>query len=167
MVGGKLLATLVASFGSRTDGQVYQRLAPPDLPPPADCVDPLPESMPKTGLLARVDFATPTAPGWASGAPSGVPVVEGWQRLEGGRKIDMIGLALLSDTFVSTCYELGEYATTTVQLTVQLHQNPAPGWVATRMSTNYLEGGFHDENCAIWDSAGTLVAQARQLQILA
>ncbi|MET0931050.1 MAG: thioesterase family protein [Aeromicrobium sp.] len=166
VVDGRTYATLVASFGARTAGQSYLRLEPPVLPPPEDCLDPLPPSMPRVGLLARVEFANPDKPGWALGEPSGDAYVEGWQRLEGGAPIDLIGLAFLTDTFVSTCYELGEFATTTVQLTVHLHHEPAPGWVATRMSTDHLDGGFHDENCQIWDTEGRLVAQARQLQIL-
>lgn len=43
----------------------------------------------------------------------------------------------------------------------------APGWLACRSSTRHLLNGTHDEDFEIWDSSGQLVAQARQLALLA
>lgn len=54
----------------------------------------------------------------------------------------------------------------TVQLTVHLHRRPAPGWIATRLTTRHIISGFHEEDCELWDSSGALVAQSRQLAIL-
>jgi hypothetical protein len=58
--------------------------------------------------------------------------------------------------------ELGA-TSTTVQLTVHLRARPAPGWLACRAVTRYVAGGYHEEDFEVWDSAGTLVAQSRQL----
>jgi acyl-CoA thioesterase len=44
---------------------------------------------------------------------------------------------------------------------------PALGWLACRASTRHLIDGYHDEDFEIWDSTGRLVAQSRQLAVLA
>jgi Thioesterase-like superfamily len=49
------------------------------------------------------------------------------------------------------------------QLTVYLRARPAPGWLACRAVTRYVTSAYHEEDFEVWDSAGTLVAQSRQL----
>jgi acyl-CoA thioesterase len=61
--------------------------------------------------------------------------------------------------------ELG-VSTTTIQLTVHLRAKPAPGWLACRATTRFVSGGYHEEDFEVWDSAGTLVAQSRQLDLV-
>jgi hypothetical protein len=51
----------------------------------------------------------------------------------------------------------------TVELTVHLRACPAPGWLACRATTSHIGGGYHEEDFEVWDSAGRLVAQSRQL----
>jgi Acyl-CoA thioesterase C-terminal domain len=55
---------------------------------------------------------------------------------------------------------------TTVQLTVHLRARPAPGWLACRAATRFVAGGYNEEDFEIWDSAGALVAQSRQLALI-
>ena len=55
----------------------------------------------------------------------------------------------------------------TVELTVHVRAMPAPGWLACRISTRYVEGGYAEEDFEVWDSAGALVAQSRQLILIA
>ncbi len=55
---------------------------------------------------------------------------------------------------------------TTIQLTVQLRARPAPGWLACRALARFVRGGYHEEDFEVWDSAGTLAAQSRQLAML-
>jgi len=54
---------------------------------------------------------------------------------------------------------------TTIELTVHLRARPAPGWVAFRTSTRFLSAGYFEEDAELWDSAGVLVAQSRQLAL--
>jgi acyl-CoA thioesterase len=61
--------------------------------------------------------------------------------------------------------ELGA-GSTTIQLTVHLRAHPAPGWLACRATTRFVSNGYHEEDFEVWDSAGTLVAQSRQLALI-
>ncbi len=47
-----------------------------------------------------------------------------------------------------------------------MRARPAPGWLACRSTTRFVAGGFHEEDFEIWDGAGVLVAQSRQLALL-
>ena len=53
-----------------------------------------------------------------------------------------------------------------IQLTVHLRAHPAPGWLACRATTRFVSNGYHEEDFEVWDSAGTLVAQSRQLALI-
>lgn len=46
---------------------------------------------------------------------------------------------------------------------MHLRALPAPGWLRVSHATRNLAGGHFEEDCEIWDSAGRLVAQSRQL----
>jgi acyl-CoA thioesterase len=162
------IATMTASFGPRPDGPTAELGAPPLLPPPDQCADPLDHGMRPDGLFGRVDYRLASQPGWTAGTPSGDPSIVLWQRLHGGRAIDFPALALLCDSFAPPVLELGDgyQHSMTVQLTVHLHRMPRPGWIATRLTTRHVVDGFHDEDCELWDEGGNLVAQSRQLGIL-
>ena len=62
-------------------------------------------------------------------------------------------------------FELG-HASSTVQLTVHLRERPAAGALACRTVTRHLAHGLHEEDVEVFDSAGALVAQSRQLALL-
>lgn len=164
--GERHIAQLLASFGSRPGGRTLELGTPPVLPPPDACTDPRTQGMPEDGIFSRVDYRLASRPGWADGTPSGDPTVELWQRLAGGREIDFPALAFLCDAYAPPIMEVGEFASMTVQLTVHLHRLPCPGWIATRLTTRHIINGFHEEDCELWDEAGNLVAQSRQLAIL-
>jgi hypothetical protein len=51
----------------------------------------------------------------------------------------------------------------TMELTAHVRAVPAPGWLVVRHETRNLAGGMFEEDCEVWDSAGRLVAQSRQL----
>lgn len=166
--GDRHVAAMTASFGPRGAGASAELGAPPQLPPPDRCADPLDVGVAPDGLFGRIDYRLASAPGWFEGRPSGDPTVELWQRLHGGRTVDFPALALLCDSFAPPVLELGEgfQQSMTVQLTVHLHRLPRPGWIATRLTTRHVVNGFHEEDCELWDEDGHLVAQSRQLGIL-
>jgi len=83
----------------------------------------------------------------------------------GRNAADLLALPLIVDAAPPAVLELG-IASTTVELTVHLRARPAPGWLACRTWTSYVGGGYHEEDFEVWDSAGTLVAQSRQLALI-
>jgi acyl-CoA thioesterase len=164
---GRMWIDMTASFTRDHEGFSHELGAPPQLPPPDQCVDPISVGMPAQGLFARVEYRFDQAPGWSVGTPSGDPTMQMWQRLAGGREIDWPALALMSDTTPPAVLELGNHKSMTVELTVHFHRLPAPGsWVATRVTTRHVAGGFHEEDSELWDDEGNLLAQSRQLGIL-
>lgn len=166
--GDRHVAQLLASFGPRAGGRTLELGNPPALPAPPDCFEPDAGSMPDINatIFDRVDYRLATRPGWVDGKPNGDPTVELWQRLAEGREIDLPALAFLVDSYAPPVLEIGEFGSMTVQLTVHLHRRPVPGWIATRLTTRHVVNGFHEEDCELWDEAGNLVAQSRQLAIL-
>jgi acyl-CoA thioesterase len=83
------------------------------------------------------------------------------------RDADPLALAALVDMATPPVIDLGERGSTTVELTVHVRGLPAPGWLACRASTRHVIEGFHEEDFEIWDGSGRLVAQSRQLAVLA
>ena len=161
------------------DGLVFLDGTPPALPPPGDCVGvpvgafglampsrgDLGGSSPRASIAERIEFRSAELPGWFTGRPSGRPASEFWMRFADGREADLLSLPLLVDSTAPSVLELGA-GSTTIQLTVHLRAHPAPGWLACRATTRFVSNGYHEEDFEVWDSAGTLVAQSRQLALI-
>ena len=116
-------------------------------------------------IAERVEFRSASLPGWFRGSPTGQPSSEFWMRFADGREADLYSLPLLVDSTAPSVLELG-MTSTTVQLTVHLRARPAPGWLACRAGARFVSGGYHEEDFEVWDSAGILVAQSRQLAMI-
>jgi hypothetical protein len=98
----------------------------------------------------------------------GRPLVRAWFRLLEEEPIDAFGLLLAVDALPPTVFNLGRLGwAPTVELTVLLRGVPRPGWLKVEARTRSLVGGWFDEEAAVWDSAGRLVAQSRQLALAA
>jgi acyl-CoA thioesterase len=163
---GKDVVRAAAAFARLGgDGPLLVEGAPPDLPAPSDCVGvPVGSFCPAT-IAERVEFRSRSLPGWFLGRPTGRPSSEFWMRFADGRDADLLALLVLVDSTAPSVLELGA-GSATIQLTVHLRAHPAPGWLACRTSTRFVSGGYHEEDFEVWDSAGTLVAQSRQLAIV-
>ncbi len=146
-------------------GLAFSAGAAPHLPPPEECFGFEPGAVRGVSIASHFDYRIPSAPGWLTGQPSGNPRYEFWMRFRDGRPADLLALPLIVDAAPPAALELG-IASTTVELTVHLRARPASGWLACRAWTSYLGGGYHEEDFEVWDSAGTLVAQARQLALI-
>jgi acyl-CoA thioesterase len=149
------------------DGRAYAGGQPPDQPPPAECQVLRRVIVPPITLVDRIEYRVAELPSWVTRTPpSGNPVYEGWMRFADGREPDLLSLPMFVDAVAPAALELGLRRMTTVELTVHLRARPAPGWLAFRTLTRYLEGGYFEEDAEIWDSAGRLVAQSRQLALV-
>jgi acyl-CoA thioesterase len=146
-------------------GPTFTAGAPPALPAPQECVSVPVGSFGLATIAERVEFRAASLPGWFRGQPTGRPASEFWMRFADGREADIYSLPLMVDSTAPSVLELG-MTSTTVQLTVHLRAHPAPGWLACRAAARFVSGGYHEEDFEVWDSAGMLVAQSRQLAMI-
>ncbi|MFD1150751.1 thioesterase family protein [Saccharothrix hoggarensis] len=167
--GDREVLRVVASYadlGAAT-GRTHVLGAPPDLPPPDECGDVYGGArLPDVTVADRVDLRAPEPHGWATGRPTGTPTTEFWIRFADGRPADTASLASLVDSAAPAVLELGETDSATVELTVHVRARPASDWLAARVTTRHVLGGFHEEDVELWDTSGRLVAQSRQLALL-
>ena len=106
----------------------------------------------------------PGSVGWAVGAPSGRGELAAWFRLNDGREPDAVSLLTVLDALPPVTMDLGLMGwAPTLELTAHVRAVPAPGWLRVRHATRNVAGGMFEEDCEVWDSAGRLVAQSRQL----
>lgn len=166
---GKEIVRLVGSFCdlSAASGPTLVLNEPPTLPDPSEAIDPLAgTSAPGVTIADRVEYRMPKLPGWWQGKPTGEPAMAIWARFREPRDPEPISLPLFVDAAAPAILELGEQASYTLEMTVHLRARPAPGWLACRIATRHLIDGYHEEDFEIWDSAGKLVAQSRQLGLV-
>jgi len=143
----------------------------PDVPPVQECHslaehrDLAAPGVAVPGLSLRLDTRLdPATAGWASGRPSGEPVLRAWVRFADGRDPDPLALLLFADALPPTAFAMGILGwAPTVQLQVLVRALPAPGWCLVEARSSEMAGGWIDEDYRIWDSTGRLVAQSRQL----
>ncbi|MGH3414786.1 MAG: thioesterase family protein [Marmoricola sp.] len=164
--------SVLATYGdlARADGEVRTTHPEPQLPPLRDC---LPGSAAPTGLKQAAPLLDrlgtrldPACLGWARGEPSNRGVMQGWFRFADDRPPDPISLLLVVDALPPTTMDLGMPGwAPTLELTVHVRAAPAPGWLKVRHLTRNLAGGYFEEDCDVWDAAGRLVAQSRQLAL--
>jgi Thioesterase-like superfamily len=155
--GGDDLGTVVAG----TPESLSWTGRPPDLPPPDECV----EVAAAGGLRGQVDLRLdPATAGWLRRAPAGVPEMRAYFRMRDGREPDAYLLAFAVDATPPVVFGLGAFGwAPTVELTWHMRAVPAPGLLRVAARGRHVSGGWFDEEAEVWDSAGRLVAQSRQL----
>ena len=162
--------TVLATYGdlSALPDDVRTTATPPDLPPLEDCVPTAfaPQEVRDVApLMERFDMRLdPRHVGWAVGEPSGNGELQAWFRLADEREPDPVALLMVVDALPPVTFDLGMFGwAPTLELTAHVRARPAPGWLRVRHATRNLAGGMFEEDCEVWDSAGRLVAQSRQL----
>ncbi len=143
---------------------------PPAFPAMADCVD-LGRWPGTDGANGVAGFAAhvqvlldPAVTGWRGGGPSGVPEMRGYVALREPRDPDALLLALAVDALPPAVFGLGATGwAPTVELTWHMRAVPRPGPLAVATRCRHVSGGWFDEEAEVWDAAGRLVAQSRQL----
>lgn len=142
--------------------------AAPDVPPPGECQD-VSALVPRGSLpiLDRYSYRAPQAPGWLTGEPTGVTESTCWIRAADERPVDALLAGAMVDAFPPVTAEIGHLASATIQLTVHFRRRPETVWALGHVVSRHVIGGYHDEDVELWDEQGLLIAQGRQLAILA
>ena len=168
--GATTMLQVVGAFGDLAAmGSAYEHvtIGPPELPPFEECPQrPAQQGPGAVGLMNRLDVRLhPDHARFALGAPSGVPEMAGWLGFADGRPIDTLALLLVCDAFPPAVFHLDMPPgwVPTVEYTVHVRGVPAPGPVRCVFRSQVVQGGFLNEDGEVWDSAGRLVAQSRQL----
>jgi hypothetical protein len=170
---GELRLTALAQYGdldaiaATAWGEPFVVATEPELPPRDQCV---PASLAPADfrrvspMLDRFDMLFhPQQIGWAVGEPAHQGVVSAWFRHH-DREPDVIGLLQVLDALPPVSFDLGMPGwAPTLEYTCHLRRRPAPGWLKVTQRTRLLDAGLFEEDCEVWDAAGRLVGQARQL----
>jgi acyl-CoA thioesterase len=167
---------LLGTFGDlgRAEGPTRVVRRRPNLPPLDEIGDLVAAAdaanIPVPEIFRRLEHRMPSATtGWTRGRPSGEGVHGGWCRWPDSDTVDTLGLLFVADAYPPAVFDLGAGPVTwapTIELTVQVRARPAPGWLATRFTTQALTDGYFEEDGEIWDSTGRLVALSRQLALV-
>jgi len=156
--------------GSVADGSLTWTGPPPGFPAIEDCLDlgkwrgtTGPDGT--SGYAAQVEvLMDPATSGWRRDEPSGLPEMRGYFRLRDGQDPDPYVLALALDGLPPVVFGLGATGwAPTVELTWHMRAVPCPGPLAVAARARHVSGGWFDEEAEVWDAAGRLVAQSRQL----
>jgi hypothetical protein len=170
-MGDRELLRMLGTFADQDpSGALYTDGAAPVLPPYEDCVPaPGPMDTDVPGLVARLDSRLrPGDEGFRTGAPTGVAEIAGWFDFADRGLIDLYGLLLAADAFPPPIFNTDVPAAwvPTLELTVHLRAIPVPGPLRCVFRSRFVQGGLLDEDAEIWDAAGQMVCQGRQLALI-
>ncbi len=167
---GKERLTLLAAYADLStpaglDADIT--LPAPELPAADDCVQRSAEDQGvHLPILDRLD--TRLDPACARPGASDEARIRGMIRFLDGRAPDSRSLLLFADSFPpSPLSKLGSVGwVPTLELTVHVRRRPVAGWILADLRTDDLNEGRMVETGALWDSAGHLVAQSRQIGLV-
>jgi acyl-CoA thioesterase len=172
---GRLLALVLSAFSVPWTGEEIDDLPLPDVAPPG----------PEREAGTAISFGAPPFTRHLVLQPrfQGRPLtgerrpmeLGAWLGLAEARPIDALALAFFSDALIPSPYMATSRpaAAPTVDLTVHFRTtmprtpDPDPHELCfARVSSKLIHEGFFEEDCVIWASDGTVLAQSRQLAIL-
>jgi hypothetical protein len=156
--------------GAGTEAR-YDAVPPLHVRPPDECIRLVPQlpSGVRVGFMEVLDLRLDPASvpfSEASPRPSGPPKAElrGWTSFADGRPVDAAAMLFFIDAIPPATMMLWPAGwVPTLQMATYLRARPAPGRLGIRMTAQLVSGGMVDETCTLWDSHGTVVAQASQL----
>jgi acyl-CoA thioesterase len=167
--GAGILETTVTTgrLGEPGDGGLSWTGEPPVLPPAEECTGfaDFVGATRRAGYAGQVDLRLdPATSGWLRGRPHGVPEMRGYFQLCEERLPDAYLLALAVDALPPVIFGITKAGwSPTVELTWHMRALPAPGLLRLAARSRHVSGGWFDEESEVWDSAGRLVAQSRQI----
>lgn len=144
---------------------------PPDLPPLDECLRGGPPTLgdgPSFGDRV-VCWYHPDDSGFALGEPSGSARMRAWCHFADEAPIDVFGLVLMADVLAPVVLNRPEFPPSwapTLELTVHIRSHPAPGPVRGLFESRVIRNGVFEEDGVLFDAAGSVVAQSRQLALI-
>lgn len=171
-VNGRTAVRFLGAFGETADvtDDQFVTATPPEIPPFEECV---PRN--HDGTAMPVEFANrfdsrihPDDTAFLRGETSGEAVMRGWFEFGDGRPIDTLSLLTIADSFAPPVFNVPvpKAWVPTLELTVHVRAVPVGTRVACVFRSRVIQGGLTEEDGEIWDQAGNLVAQSRQLALL-
>lgn len=170
--GDRDLLQVLGTFGdlgATADGWTRLDGGPPELPPFESCIPRRPGAGVAPALMDRLDVRIrPGDDAFQRGEKTGSASICGWFAFADGRPADTLSLLFVADAFPPPVFNIDIPAgwVPTVELTVHVRGVPAPGPLACRFATRFIQGGYLEEDGEVWDSAGRLVAMSRQLALV-
>ncbi|MFI0447197.1 thioesterase family protein [Actinomadura sp. 6N118] len=163
--GGEPVVDALITTGTLDSGQEphWTGEAPPAMPSPEKCST-FDSGKGDRGFADNVEMLfDPATMGWLDGRPSGRLEARAWLQIPGYEN-DGYALALAVDALPPVVLNVGAKGwAPTVELTWHMRAVPQPGRLAVHGGGRLVAGGWFDEEVEVWDSAGRLVAQSRQL----
>lgn len=163
---GKLRTRVSGLFGELDNGAAQLAAPAPSIAAPPECTlrDPASQGLNMTlmqSLEIRLEDGHPTV-------LENRAIVDGWVRFRDDRHPDHLGLSLFLDSFPPAVLAVRPEAgwIPTLELTSQIRNHAAPGWIQVRVESLDIGPKRLIEDVRLWDSAGTLVAQGRQLAMV-
>jgi len=164
------IATMGAAGAAAAAAQRLVHGALPELPPVEETV-----AVPANDFFLighQFDLRlTPRCAGWMTGTPPGEAVMEGYIRFADGREADLVSLPLFCDAAMPAIFGMrAPKHVPTIEMTVHFRARPQPGpgrWLRFSFRTRFAFDGHLEEDGEVWDESGQLVAQSRQLAVLA
>jgi acyl-CoA thioesterase len=159
--------TITTGVLGQPDGGLCWTGVPPVLPPVEECTGfaDFAGATRRAGYAGQVDLRLdPATSGWLRGQPAGVPEMRAYFQLREERLPDAYLLALAVDALPPVIFGIARAGwSPTVELTWHMRALPVPGLLRLAARSRHVSGGWFDEESEVWDSAGRLVAQSRQI----
>ncbi|MDQ1395962.1 MAG: hypothetical protein QOG64_1221 [Acidimicrobiaceae bacterium] len=165
---GATVAVATAAFGRlRDDAPVSMQGTIPEPPDPEAALRMDGPSFPGMTFRDRFEFRVAAEADMPFGREQPGPArVGGWMRLRDGRRLDALAVPLFMDSWPPPMFAtfLGGMAPT-IELTVHWRNRPDPGatWHLADFRSRFLMNGYTEEDGELWDQAGRLIAESRQL----
>jgi hypothetical protein len=173
--GDRQIMQVLGTFGDQQidDGPpLYREGSPPAMPSwDESVVTPMMQiggsSLPP--LADKIDVRMrPEDRGFRFGHKTGRAEIAGYMGFVDGSPFDAFSLLFACDAFPPPVFntDVTPGWVPTVELTVHIRGVPSPGPVRCVFRSRFLQGGLLDEDGEVWDAAGNLVAQSRQLALI-
>ncbi len=164
---GRLVVVALVAAGTTREGFTYRAAPMPAVPTPEDCPPIAPPPFP---IPLRDRFESRHAIGPLPGTGADEAVTGGWIRLADPEPTDAHVLAQLADAWVPAVFGVTRerLVVPTVDLTVHFRQAPVDPdpWLLVQFRSTFAAEGYLEEDGAVWDRSGRLLALSRQLAVL-